>query len=176
MLRAERIILRPWKASDLDAFAALNADPEVMRYFPRVQTRDESAAAIERFQKHIDTHGFGFWAVEHQQTKECLGMLGLSYTTPDLPFDRSVEIGWRLASKHWGQGIAPEGAVVCLDFAFNHLELDEVISFTAKANTPSRRVMEKIGMTRDQGRDFSHPAVDERTGLREHAFYAIQGS
>lgn len=174
MLTTERTILRPWRDDDLDAFAELNADPEVMRFFPRIQSREESAAAIERFQAHIDRHGYGFWALEDQASETCIGMLGLANTPDSLPVAPSIEIGWRLARRWWGQGLAPEAATECLRYAFTVLDLDQVVSFTATRNSPSRRVMEKIGLIRRPEWDFEHPGVAASTGLRDHVVYTIR--
>lgn len=174
VLKTKRTILRPWRDDDLDAFAALNADPDVMRYFPSTQTREDSAAAIRRFQAHIDKYGYGLWALEGRVQKTCIGMLGLANTPTDLPVAPCVEIGWRLARSYWGQGLAPEAAEACLKHAFVELELDEVVSFTAATNAPSRRVMEKIGLTRRPERDFEHPGVAASTGLKDHVVYAVE--
>jgi RimJ/RimL family protein N-acetyltransferase len=171
-VETERLILRQWRDADRGPFAALNADPEVMRYFPAPYTPDESNEAIDRQTKWIAERGWGLWAVEVRETGRFIGFVGLSVPRHELPFLPCVEIGWRLAKEAWGQGFASEAARASLAYGFDVLKLTEIVSFTALANGPSRRVMERIGM-RDTGRDFGHPAVPEGHALRRHCLYAI---
>jgi len=173
MLTTDRIILRQWRSEDREPFAAINADPEVMRFFDQPRTCAESDATADRLEAHIDEHGFGFWAAELRETGEFVGFVGVEYVPPELSFSPAVEIGWRIDKRFWGKGLAPEGARACLLFAFSKLQLDEVVSFTAELNTPSIRVMEKIGMIRDKFGDFEHPAVPEGHPIRPHVLYRI---
>jgi len=173
MLTTDRIILRQWRSDDRESFAAMNADPDVMRFFDKPRSRAESDATADRLEAHIGEHGFGFWAAEFRETEEFIGFVGLEYTPPELPCSPAVEIGWRIEKRHWGKGLAPEGARACLVFAFSKLKLDGVVSFTAEQNIPSIRVMEKIGMTRDKFGDFEHPAVQEGHPIRPHVLYRV---
>lgn len=171
-LRTERLLLRPWRASDRVPFAAMNADPKVMEHFPVVSTRGESDAAVDRIVARMEQHGFGLWAVEVPGIAEFVGFIGLN--PADAVLGRPVlEIGWRLAAKHWGRGYATEGARASLAHAFDGLDQDEVISFTTTANERSRHVMEKIGMTRRPEDDFDHPAVPRDWPGRRHVLYRI---
>ncbi len=168
-LRTERLLLRQWRDSDREPFAELNGDPETMRYFPAPLTREESDALVDRASAHIAEHGWGWWAVEVVGGAPFVGFVGLSVPrfAPDL-----VEVGWRLHRDHWGHGYATEAARESLRFGFEDLRLEEIVSFTTVANTPSRRVMERIGMTHDPARDFDHPALPDWPQKR-HVFYAI---
>jgi ribosomal-protein-alanine N-acetyltransferase len=172
MLRTERLILRRWQEQDLEPFAALNADPEVMHHFPSTLTRPESDAMVERIEKQFDERGYGLWAVEVVGDAPFIGFIGLAYQSFPAHFTPAVEVGWRLAKAHWGNGYAPEGARAALDFAFDVLGLDEVVSMTTVANDKSRRVMEKIGMTCDPADDFDHPNVTNER-IRPHVLYRI---
>lgn len=172
MLSTDRLRLRQWREEDLAPFAVMNGDADVMRYFPSIRTRAESDETYDRLYRHIDEHGFGFWAAELIETGNFIGFIGMQHCEY-LPSGPAVEIGWRLDKNYWGQGLAPEGARACLAYAFSKLGLNEVVSFTAHTNEPSMRVMEKIGMRRDRSRDFDHPMVAEETGLMPHVFYAI---
>lgn len=176
MLSTERLLLREWRQEDLAPFSRLNVDSDVMRYFPSVQDERQSAAAIKRISGHFDDYGFCFWAAELKETGKFIGFIGMQHAPADLPCAPAVEIGWRLDKAVWGQGLAPEGARACLLYAFSKLALGEVVSFTALSNQPSQRVMEKIGMKRDEKGDFEHPAVSAETGLREHVLYRIGAS
>ena len=138
----------------------MNADPEVMRYFPSTQTRDETDVAFDRICAGIAERGWGLWAVDLDG--EFLGFTGLAIPRFDAHFTPATEIGWRFARHTWGNGYATEAARAVLTFAFDALELPEVVSFTTVDNLPSRRVMERIGMTRDPADDFDHPEARRR--------------
>lgn len=172
-LRTERLVLRAFRPEDREAFAALNADPDVRRYFPSTLGREESDAFAMRIEQHFATHGFGFFAVEVPGVSPFVGFSGLAIPSFEAPFSPAVEIGWRLARAHWGKGYASEAALAALDFAFDTLGLQEVVSFTVPANRKSRAVMERIGMLADPTRDFEHPNLPEGHVLRRHVFYAV---
>jgi RimJ/RimL family protein N-acetyltransferase len=168
-----RLRLRQWREADREPFAALNADPEVMRYFASVISREASDRSIDAWRAEIAERGWSNWAVELVRTGEFIGFVGLSVPRrAELPFMPCVEIGWRLARAHWGQGHATEAARAALQLGFERLGLAEIVSFTSLVNRPSRAVMERIGM-RDSGRDFDHPALPEGSVLRRHCLYRI---
>lgn len=173
MLTTDRLILRNWRSNDLGPFANLNADPEVMRYFPSCLSREETGMLIERIQGHIQTNDFGFWAVELRATGALIGMIGLSKVNEKLPFAPGIEVGWRLSRDVWGQGLATEGVRACLAYAFSALKADEVVSFTTVRNAPSRRVMEKLLMRHDVANDFDHPLLPDNSPLKKHVLYRI---
>lgn len=167
-----RLRLVPWHPDHLAPFAALNADPEVMRHFPSTQTVEQTQASIDLWMGQFAQQGWSNWAVELKATGEFIGFIGLSVPRRVLPCSPCVEIGWRLARAHWGQGLASEGARACLQVGFEQLGLPEVVSFTALGNTRSRAVMERIGM-RNTRQDFEHPGVPEGHPLRMHCLYRI---
>ncbi|MES2868265.1 MAG: GNAT family N-acetyltransferase [Pseudomonadota bacterium] len=168
-----RLRLRPWRDTDLPEFAAMCADPQVMRYFPAPLSRLESATWIGRMRGHFAEHGFGFWALERKDTGAFIGCAGLLNVSFEAPFTPAIEIGWRLAPEHWGLGYASEAAWAALRCAFDRLALDQVVSFTSGLNLPSQKVMQAIGMQRDLGGDFEHPKLPEGHPLRSHALYRI---
>lgn len=169
-LRTERLLLRQWRDADREPFAELNADPETMRYFPTTLTREESDATVDWASALIEERGWGLWAVEVVDVVPFVGFVGLNVPRfwPEV-----VEIGWRLRREHWGNGYATEAAREALRYGFEQLGLEEIVSFTTVANTPSRRVMERIGMTHDPSRDFDHPGIPDGHPLRRHVLYAI---
>lgn len=175
MITTKRLILRRWRAEDVDAFAAINADQKVMEYFPSTYTHQESRAQLKRFNKSIDELGFGFWAAELVDDGRCVGFIGLSSLPKELPFSPCVEIGWRLASDVWRQGLASEGATQVLKYAFNELNLNEIVSVTSVSNVASQGVMQKIGMLR-QNLTFMHPRVDPASPLAEHVLFRLSKS
>lgn len=170
----ERLILRPWRDEDRKPFAAMSVDPEVMRYFPSTLNAAESNALIDKLQGRWAETGFSFAAAERKSDKTFLGFVGLSHIPYETPLTPAVEIGWRLARHAWGKGYASEGAQQALSWGFNSLGLDEVVSFTAEQNMPSRKVMERIGMTRDPAGDFNHPSLGASSPLLRHVLYRIK--
>lgn len=177
-LRTARVVLRGWRDDDREAFAALNADPEVMRHFPAPLSREASDALVDRQVALLADRGWGLWAAEVPGVAPFVGFVGLSEQTFEAPFTPAVEVGWRLARAHWGRGYAPEAAAAVLDLAFGAadaggLALDEVVSMTAVGNANSRRVMEKLGLTHDPADDFDHPNLAPGSPLRRHVLYRV---
>ncbi len=174
-IETERLILRPWRESDLVPFAALNADPEVMEFFPDTLSRADSDALALRVRERIETEGLGFFAVEVKGGPGFIGMVGPSVPPygAQLPCGPCTEIGWRLSRAAWGKGYASEAASASLDFAFATLGRDEVVSFTAVQNERSQAVMRRIGMTRDENGDFDHPLLPAGHRLLRHVLYRI---
>ena len=171
-LETARLRLRSWRDADRAPFAALNADPAVMEFFPALQDRAASDAAIDRWQAQLDSQGWSNWAVELAESGEFVGFVGLSVPRSVLPCSPCVEVGWRLARRFWGRGLASEAARAALGAGFERIGLAEIVSFTALANLRSRAVMERIGM-RDARQDFEHPGVPEGHALRMHCLYRI---
>jgi RimJ/RimL family protein N-acetyltransferase len=172
-LETERLVLRQWRAEDREPFAAMNADPVVMRHFPSALTRAQSDAAADRFAAAITDRGWGFWAAELRDTGEFIGFIGLQPVPDNVPFAPAVEIGWRLAATFHGRGYATEGALRTVRYAFETIALPELVSMTTAENRKSRRVMEKIGMTYDPAGDFVHPNVPPDWPERFHVLYRL---
>lgn len=168
MLETERLILRNWRPEDLEPFAALNADPEVMRHFPSTQSRTESDALATRYQTHIDQHGFGRWAVERREDGAFLGFSGPMTLSPPNPLAPGAEMGWRLARHFWGRGYATEASRAAIEHSFTRLGLEQIVAFTATTNLPSQAVMGRLGMTRREDLDFDHPMLPVGHILRRH--------
>jgi RimJ/RimL family protein N-acetyltransferase len=171
MISTPRLLLRAWKDSDREPFAQLNADPEVMEFFPSVLSRTESDRAVDRMNAHFAQHGFTLFAAELSANSAFIGFIGMARPSFHAHFTPCVEIGWRLARPFWNQGLATEGAQAVLRYGFEHLKLAEIVSFTSTENLRSRRVMEKIGMTHDPADDFDHPSLVPGHPLRRHVLY-----
>ena len=177
ILKTKRLFLRPWKETDLEPFAALNADPKVMEYFPSTLSRDESDSLAKRIQSKFEKNGYGMWAVAIPGVADFIGFIGLNNedkSTFPAHFTPAVEIGWRLASDYWGKGYATEGAKAVLAYGFESLNLEEIVSFTTVQNMRSRRIMEKIGMHHNPKDDFDHPKLAEGHPLRRHVLYRLK--
>jgi len=170
----QRLIMRRWRESDREPFAAMNADPEVMEYFPKPLTRAESDAMVDKMERRFDEQGYGLWALEVRETGAFIGFTGLIRQTFEAPFNPSVEVGWRLAKHAWGHGYAIEAARQVVAYGFDEVGLTEIVSMTTVSNKRSRAVMERLGMTRDPADDFSYPLIPEGHPLRPHVLYRLR--
>lgn len=167
----ERLILRSWEPKDLPLFADMNKDSRVMRYFPATLSEAETDAFYNRIQDELNHKGWGLYAVELKSTGVFIGYVGLHEIGFEADFTPGIEIGWRLAADYHNQGYATEAAKAALELA-KALKIDCLYSFTAKINSPSERVMQKIGMTKIG--EFNHPRLAKDSPLLVHVLYAIE--
>jgi RimJ/RimL family protein N-acetyltransferase len=172
-IKTARLLLRRWRDSDRLPFQQMNADPRVMEFFPALLSPADSDALVDRAQAHFDRHGFGPFAVELLEDATFAGFIGLSVPNFVAPFMPAVEIGWRLTFDCWGRGLATEGARAVVNYGFEDLGLDSLVSFTVPENLRSRRVMEKLGMTHEPNDDFDHPRLPEGHPMRRHVLYRV---
>jgi RimJ/RimL family protein N-acetyltransferase len=142
-----RLRLRPFAAdlSDLDALHAIQSDADHMRFYPHPFSREESRAWIERALAHHARYGYGLWAVDELGTGEFLGNVGAVHQSVDGADE--VELGWSIAPRRAGEGIATEAAAAWRARCLGPLGMDHVISLIRPEHAASRRVAEKIGMT-----------------------------
>ncbi|WP_431282471.1 GNAT family N-acetyltransferase [Humitalea sp. 24SJ18S-53] len=171
ILEGPRVTLAPLAEGDRPAFAAINADPAVMRHFASAMTRAESDAFQDRIAAHFAEHGFGFWGVFDRRSGALAGLCGLAHIPWDAHFTPAVEIGWRLAPAFQGQGLAEEAARLALATGFGQLRLPEIVAFTVPANTRSVALMRRLGMVADGG--FDHPRLPPDHPLRPHLLYRL---
>lgn len=172
-LRTDRLLLRSWQEEDLAPFAALNADPEVMRYFPSTLARAASDGLAGRIRDRFAADDIGLYAVQVLASGQFIGFTGLSQATFAAPFTPAVEVGWRLARPAWGHGYATEAPRAAVDDGFDRVALAEIVSFTAVANDRSQAVMRRLGMRRDPKDDFEHPSLPAGHDLRRHVLYRL---
>lgn len=175
-IKTPRLMIRNWHNRDRELFHEINSDARVMEFFPFRLDRDQADELMFRLQRKIAESGLGFFAVEIAETGECIGFAGLACVDLKSIFAEMVhEIGWRLARRFWGNGYATEAANAMLDYGFAHFGLDEIIAFVIPGNSRSISVARRIGMQRDETRDFDHPRIpDSRPDLRRHALFAIR--
>jgi RimJ/RimL family protein N-acetyltransferase len=176
-LETDRLILRSWEERDRVPLAGVLGDPEVRRFYPKALSFEEASAQFDGVLARQAQHGFHFGAAELKSDGSFVGMIGIGYPA-DVMRDAiagrpEVEIGWQFDKAYWGQGLAPEAARAWLAFGFDTVGLGEIVAFTYEGNLPSRRVMEKIGMTRDLAGDFQHPVLPPGHRLRPHVLYRI---
>jgi len=170
--------MRAWREEDLQPFAQMNADPEVMRHFPSTLQAQESDALVSRYRAQHAARGFTVWALQVVESSrgaaDFIGFTGLSIPGFEAPFahaDPLVEVGWRLDSRWWGMGLASEAARAAVAFGFDEVGLPEIVSFTVPANEPSWRVMQRIGMTRSE--EFDHPRAKATDWWQRHVLYRM---
>ncbi len=165
----ELVRLRQWQDSDLRPYAAMNRDPEVMRFFPAILSEEESRQSMWRQRALIEQRGWGLWVVEVDGV--FAGFTGLASPRFDAPFMPCVEIGWRLCRGYWGRSIAYRAALQALEYGFGVLTLSEIVSFTAQANARSRRLMERLEFNHDPTGSFDHPSIPTGHQLCRHVLY-----
>jgi len=169
-----RLTLRGWRREDHAPFHAMCNDPRVMRFLGPALSDADVTAAIDRQNHLLDSHGYCFWAIERRSDGAFLGFCGIKPGPDGTPIAGEVEIGWRLAHEHWGQGYAREAAQATLDWAWDNLDTPQVAAMTVQANEASWGLMMRLGMQRVVGGDFDHPLVPEGDPLRRHILYRIE--
>ena len=175
-LQTERLLLRRWRFSDIEPFAVMNVDPDVMEHFPSLLSTAESTALIEHSESCFEDRSYGLWAVELQGQDPFIGCVGLAPVEIEVDFVPAVEIVWRLAREHWGDGLATEAAVAAMSYGFAELDLPEIVAYTAAINMRSRRVMARLGMLRDDSEDFLHPSLASDHPLAPHVLYRMDAA
>lgn len=178
LLTSQRVRLRPWTDADRGPFAAMTANPDVMRHFPAVLSRTESDAWIDRTMRKTSERGWGFWALDYlaegAPAPQFAGFTGLNIPEPQLPLGPCVEVGWRLAPQFWGLGLASEAAGLALRAGFESLGLDEIVAITTLRNTRSRAVMQRLGMQESPADEFDHPAFPPDSIERHCCVYRLK--
>ena len=168
-LRTERLLMRRWRESDREPFAALNGDAQTLKYFPGTLDRAASDALIDRIEAGFDQRGYGLWALEVAASGQFIGFTGLNPMPDGVPGAGGMEVGWRLARHAWHHGYATEAARAALTVAFGGAGLNEIWSMTAVLNEPSQAVMRRLGLT--EVARFDHPGVPDGSPLRAHVTY-----
>ena len=171
IFKSERLGFRNWRNEDLEEFAKLNSDEEVMEHFPKILSKKEVEKFIEKLRNHFAKNGYTYYATEILETKEFIGMIGLAFQEYKTNFTPAIDIGWRLKRNAWGKGYATEGAKRCLKYAFNELGIKKIISVCTIKNIKSENVMKKIGMTKKG--EFNHPELINHPEYEKHFCYEI---
>ncbi|MGJ8528186.1 GNAT family N-acetyltransferase [Maritalea sp.] len=174
MIETERLILRPFKDSDLDPFASFVADPEVMRFYPATKSKDEAKRWINNCNQKRIENGFHMVAVERKSDQVFLGLAGCGHFTFDAPGNSNVETGWLFGRQYWGFGYAYEAAKASIANIFKEFKVPEIVAFTYRNNWPSRNMMEKLGMRYNPLNDFDHPNLSWDSKVLPHVLYSIK--
>jgi RimJ/RimL family protein N-acetyltransferase len=171
IFKSERLGFRNWTEKDLTEFAKINADLDVMEYFPEPLTENETSDFITRLQNHYEKNGYNYFATEILKTGELIGFIGFAYQDYETEFTPATDIGWRLKKTAWGNGYATEGAKKCLEYGFNKLNLGKIISVFTEKNIKSENIMKKIGMKKVG--EFNHPKLKEYPEYEKCVCYEI---
>lgn len=174
LFTSDRLGFRPWSLADIPAMHTINSDPQVMRFFPSLPSLEQTTNFVERMQGQQERNGYCYFATERLEDGQLVGFIGLAEQTYEADFTPCVDIGWRLAQSAWGKGYATEGALRCLDYGFQEQGLKHILSVAPKVNTPSIKVMQKIGMS--WVNNFQHPALEDFPELAECVLYEIKST
>ena len=170
-LETERLILRDWRADDVDDLLKVNSDPEAMAFLGPVMDREQVARLIEDLQ-HRARHGHTFWAVERKSDGRVIGWTGvIRALVPQI--ENELEIGWRFARDCWRQGYGYEAAAATLEWIWANRPGEPAVAITAVGNAKSRALMEKLGMAHRPARDFIHPKLAPGDPLAPHVVYTM---
>ena len=165
-----RLGFRRWQASDLDAFTAINSDPEVMRFFQKPLLKKDTLAMMERMERLYEEKGFCYFAVEHLADQSLIGTIGLGWKTFEADFTPTVDLGYRIGKAWWNQGFSTEGAAACLDYA-RQLQIPKVVAMASLGNSASIQVMKKIGM--QYWKEFDHPDLQDSPSIQRCSLYQL---
>lgn len=164
-----RLGFRNWADADIAHMALINADEQVMRYFPSAQTEEQTRAFVLRMQQQYGRNGFCYFAVDRLEDGQFIGFIGLSEQTYPADFTPCVDVGWRLSQQFWGMGYATEGASACLAYGFATCGLQKIMAVCPVVNQPSEQVMIKAGM--QKVKTFDHPLLLNDDRLRSCVLY-----
>ncbi|KXF80443.1 GNAT family N-acetyltransferase [Enterovibrio coralii] len=167
-----RLLLRPFTEEDREPFAALNADPDVMKHFPATLSHAESDDVLLRISRKWQEYGISYWAIRLKSTDEFIGTVGINFTDYLVLGEYVYEIGWRISPKHQRKGYAKEAAQEALRIAFEEMNIGKVVSFTVLDNLPSQGVMQSLGME-NTGEQFAHPLIEESHRCSMHCLYSL---
>jgi RimJ/RimL family protein N-acetyltransferase len=165
-----RIGFRRWHETDLEAFTAINTDPEVMRFFQRPLPKADTQAMMERMERLYEEKGFCYFAVDDLESQTLIGTIGLGWKTFEADFTPTVDIGYRIGKAWWNQGFSTEGAAACLHYA-RQLQIPKVVAMASIGNLASIQVMKKIGM--QHWKEFDHPELQDSPGIQRCTLYQI---
>ncbi len=171
----ERLILRNWLHKDIEPFAKMNSDDDVMRFFEKKISLEQTIQSVEKMKACHKKYGYTFWAVENKKDQKFIGCIGIFMSEDyESPFTPGVEIGWRLDKPYWNKGYATEGAKKSLRIGFEDFKINEICAITVPTNLASRNVMEKLGMKRNPNEDFEHPKVSDNHPFKTHVLYRLK--
>lgn len=144
-----RLILREILQSDIEGMFVLDSDPEVHKYLGNkpVEKIEQISDVIDFIRQQYIDHGIGRWAIIDKKSNDFIGWAGLKFVIELTNKHRNYyDLGYRLVRKYWGQGIATESAIASLEYAFEHLNVNEVYSIADSKNDGSNKILRKVGL------------------------------
>ena len=172
LFKSRRLGFRNWLESDTEKLAAINADEEVMAFFPSTRTWQETKNFISRMQQQYSEKGYCYFAIDKLEDETFIGFIGLSEQNYEADFTPCIDIGWRLAKIAWNKGYATEGAKRCLEYGLEKLKINRIYSIAPIINTKSVQVMKNIGMRKLK--TLNHPQLLDDARLRKCVLYVIE--
>ncbi len=169
IFKSQRLGFRNWKSTDLDPMTAINMNSIAMEFFPELQNAEQTFQMIARMQNMFKEKGYCYFAVDRLDLVEFIGFIGLCDQTFESDFTPCIDIGWRLSPNHWHQGFATDGAIRCLEYAYDTLRLNTVKAIAPVINIKSIAVMKKVGMT--EVKQFIHPKLLNNERLKDCVLY-----
>lgn len=169
LFKSRRLGFRAWANDDIPLLAQLNADMKVMEHFPSILNQEQTTLFVHSMMEKQTQKAYCYFATDRLDDGAFIGFIGLSDKNFEADFTPCVDIGWRLTTAAWGHGYATEGAIRCLEYAFNDLHLAEVYSIAPVVNEASVRVMQKAGMQKQL--EFTHPQLLNDERLKNCALY-----
>lgn len=174
IFRSERLGFRNWRQTDIAQLIEINNDDEVMAFFPKIPSTEDTINFIKRMQYNFLKKNFCYFAVDLLENDAFVGFIGLSEKSFPADFTPCIDIGWRLKKEVWNRGLATEGARACLYYGFNQLSLDQINAIAPSVNLKSQKIMKKIGMK--EVKTFDHPELAAYPHLQECVLFSISNS
>ena len=147
VLKTPRLFLRRWLTRDFMPFIEMNSDAEVMQHFKGRMNAMDSLNEIEQQERCFEAYGYGMWAVERRDTGEFIGSVGIEPYMLPLNILPTATISWKLRRQFWGQNYAYEAARAVIDYAFEHLQVRELVALVPPENERSVRLMKRLGLS-----------------------------
>lgn len=169
---SERLGFRNWDLVDIEKMHEINSDEQVMEFFPTILTKEQTTEFVLRMRKQFQNKGYCYFAVDKLKNNEFIGFIGLMEQTYEADFTPCIDIGWRLKSSDWNKGLATEGAKKCLEYAFNHLKIDNIYAIAPKVNMKSEHIMAKIGLKKQY--EFEHSLLTNNARLKKCVLYKTE--
>lgn len=169
-----RLGFRNWEESDIPELVKINQDDDVMAWFPKKPSPEETIRFIHRMQYTFHKKDFCYFAVDTLSDGAFVGFIGLNEQTFPSDFTPCVDIGWRLKKAAWNNGYATEGARACLAYGFTQVNLNQIAAMAPVVNARSQNVMKKIGMKKVT--NFTHPELLSYPHLRECVLFSLTKS
>ena len=172
LFRSERLGFRVWSEEDIPKLSLINSDPNVMQFFPAIQSELQTREFVNRMNRQFIEKGFCYFAVDKLSTGEFIGFIGISEQYYPAEFTPCIDIGWRIMYQEWNQGFATEGATRCLEYVFDEFKIERIFAVAPIINKKSESIMIKLGMSKVM--TFQHNLLMNYPALRDCLVYEMR--